>query len=183
MGCLLVGVESIDMWKAKSQSHSKVLMFAVSLFLAGCAVHASAPGNILSMTPEKCDDAGESVERLAAEFRELRATPGHFAGGEWNDDLDEWMGRKHQVMIELRSVLGSGGYSEAEVIEHLGLPDEMVRRGDELFTLVSSLPEFEEPATGSCELFIYHWRGAHDFLYFISSDETIVGSGWWYAGE
>jgi hypothetical protein len=59
----------------------------------------------------------------------------------------------------------------------------IAREGDDLFNLVSSQPEFEKPAPGPYELLIYYWREQHDFLYFVSQAGTIVGSGWWYAGE
>jgi hypothetical protein len=123
-----------------------------------------------------------SIEGLATEFGNLRAIKGHFDGGDWNDDVDKWMGRKHQVMIELGLHLGTGEYDTAEVTRLLDSPDLTAREGDDLFGWVSDLPEFEEPA-GSYELLIYTWRGTHDFLYFVSQDEGIVGSGWWYAGE
>ena len=30
---------------------------------------------------------------------------------------------------------------------------------------------------------IYHWRGGHDFLFFISESGLIVDHGWWFAYE
>jgi hypothetical protein len=65
----------------------------------------------------------------------------------------------------------------------LAPPDLTASEGDDLFDLVNSLPEFEKPATDPYELLIYYWRGMHDFLYFTSQGETIIVSGWWYAGD
>jgi hypothetical protein len=162
--------------------HRTLLMLIVLLLLAGCAVGDSAPGNPIETV--ECDDlVTDPIEDVAAEFRTLRETRGHFQGGTWNDDVDKWMGRKHQLMIQLDSRLGRGEYSKAQVIQLLAPPDLIAREGDDLFDLVNSLPDFEKPATGSCELLIYYWRGTHDFLYFTSQDETIINSGWWYAGE
>jgi len=123
------------------------------------------------------------LEDIAAEFRGLRSTKGHFEGGTWNADLDKWMGRKHHIMIQLGSRLGSGECAKAEIIQRLGPPDQTARESDASFDLLNRLPEFERPAAGPYELLIYYWRGAHDFLYLISQDETILSSGWWYAGE
>ena len=162
--------------------HRKLLMLIVLLLLAGCAVGDTASGNPTE-TVEYDDLVTDPIEGVAAEFRNLRKTQGHFEGGTWNDDVDKWMGRKHQLMIQLASHLGAGEHSTAQVMEWLAPPDLIARQGDDLFDLVSSLPEFEKPATGPYELLIYYWRGTHDFLYFTSQGETILNSGWWYAGE
>jgi hypothetical protein len=152
-----------------------MVVIALMIILAGCADHASAPGDPI--------ETRDAIEDIAAEFRSLRTMKGHFEGGTWNDDLDKWMGRKHQLMIQLGSRLGAGQHSKAQVIQLLAPPDLTASEGDDLFDLVSSLPEFEKPATGPYELLIYYWRGRHDFLYFTSQGETIVNSGWWHAGE
>jgi hypothetical protein len=162
--------------------HCKLATILILLLLAGCAGRASTPGTPLETV--KADNlAVDPIEDIAAEFRNLRTIKGHFEGGTWNDDVDKWMGRKHQLMVQLGSRLGAGEYSKAQVIQWLGSPDLTARQGDDLFDLASSLPKFEKPATGSYELLVYHWRGTHDFLYFTSQGETIINSGWWYAGE
>jgi hypothetical protein len=165
--------------------HRKLLMFIMLLLLiimAGCAVGDSTPGNPIKAA-ERDDLATDPIEDMAAEFRNLRKTKGHFEGGTWNDDIDKWMGRKHQLMINLGSHLGTGEYSEAEVFQLLAPPDLIAREGDELFDLVNSLPDFKKPRPDPYTFLIYYWRGTHDFLYFTSQDETILSSGWWYAGE
>lgn len=125
----------------------------------------------------------EATQAMADEFRSLRAVRGHFAGGTWNDDVDKWMGRKHQLMIELGDRLGGGAYSRTRVVDLLGAPDATAHEGDELYDLIQDRAESEGPAGGAYEFLIYHWRGAHDFLHFTSRGETILNSGWWYAGE
>jgi hypothetical protein len=172
----------------------------VLLMLAGCTVRAGAPtdalregaiketaleGDALEEGSPKTEGCAWSVdsEGIAAEFRGLRTGKGHFQGGTWNADVDKWMGRKHRIMIQLGSRLGSGDCAKAEIIQLLGLPDLTARESDAPFDLVKRLPAFEKPTAGPCELLIYYWRGAHDFLYFTSQDETILNSGWWYAGE
>jgi hypothetical protein len=144
-----------------------------------------APGEAEGPAPGEAEgcDVSVTTEALADEFQRLRGVPGHFQGGEWNAEVDAWMGRKHQVMIELGSQLGSGDCSQAQLIELLGPPDAIARPGDPLFDLVSRQPEFQKPSGGSYELLIYHWRGGHDVLCFAAQDQAIVGSGWWYAYE
>lgn len=158
----------------------KLVTLLISLLLAGCAGTTGAPGNPASTaTPLNVDP----IENLAAEFKTLRTQKGHFEGGLWNDDVDKWMGRKHQIMIELGSHLGTGEYSTDQVIDLLAPPDLIAREGDDFFELVSSMSEFEKPAAGSYELLIYYWRGTHDVLYFTAQGERIINSGWWYAGD
>jgi hypothetical protein len=163
-------------------THHRLLILITLFLLTGCAVRNSAPGNPIE-TVAHDELSMDPIENVAAEFRNLRQVKGHFEGGTWNDDVDKWMGRKHQLMIQLDSRLGTGEYSKAQIIQLLGPPDLTAGEGDELYNLVNSLPDFEKPATGPYEFLIYYWRGSHDFLYFTSQDEAIINSGWWYAGE
>lgn len=140
------------------------------LLLSGCA-------NLSART------ATLTIAALAAEFQDLRAVRGRFDGADWNDDVDKWMGRKHQLMIQLGSQLGGGEYDAPQVIQWLGPPDQTAGPGDEAYELVSNLHEFTRPDADSYEFLIYHWRGEHDFLYFTIQGGNVIGSGWWYAYE
>ena len=161
----------------------KVSMILSLFLLAACVGRGGTPDDDI-VEPATPVDLGEApIEEIAAELARLRTTKGHFEGGTWNDDVDRWMGRKHQLLIQLGTRLGTGEYSRAEIVRLLDSPDQIAREGDELFGLVSSLPGFERPAAGPYDLLIYYWRGQHDFLYLTSQAETIVNSGWWYAGE
>jgi len=152
----------------------KSLIALVSLLLVGCVPLQKVTSSGTTTTP---------VEDIAAEFRRLRAVKGHFDGGDWYADVDEWMGIKHQLMIELGAYLGGGGHSDAEVVRLMDPPDAVAREGDAPFDQVSNQAEFQAPAPGPYDLLIYHWRGTHDVLYFVSQGGTIVSSGWWCAGE
>lgn len=125
----------------------------------------------------------KEIENWAAEFRRLRAMRGHFEGEDWKPEVDRWMGRKHRVMVELGSFLGSGGCRRATIFQLLGPPDRIASEGQALFEAIVRSPGFQRPPDGPHELLIYYWRGIHDFLYFISRGETIFNSGWWHAGE
>ena len=93
------------------------------------------------------------------------------------------MGRKHQVMGELGARLGEAGCQSGQITDLLGPPDLIANPGDPAVDQVSGQPEFERPPAEDYQLLIYYWRGAHDYLYFTSADNTIVGSGWWHAYE
>ena len=146
----------------------RLLLVLILFSITGCADCADA------ISPSGVD--------MAAEFQALRAVQGHLDAN-WNDDVDEWMGRKHQLMVQLGSLLGTGEYDRAQIIQLLAPPDLIARAGDEFFELINNLPEFEKPNTGPYEFLIYHWREEHDVLYFTSQGDTVLNSGWWYAGE
>ncbi len=163
-----------------AMNHRQLGAILLILALAGCASQSRAHGD--AAKAGGCN-LSMDFENLAAEFRSLRTVKGHFEGGPWNADVDKWMGRKHEVMIQMASRLGTGGCRRREVIQWLGPPDLIAREGDPTFDLINRSPRFGKPAKGPYELLIYYWRGMHDFLYFTSQGETMVNSGWWYAGE
>jgi hypothetical protein len=159
---------------------SHTLALAATLLLcAGCAGPA-APSTPL---PQSGCDISAQTRELAAEFRRLRAVQGHWQGGPANPEVDAWNGRKHQVMIELGSALGGGECGREQAIELLGPPDLIAGRGDTEFDVVSRQYDFQAPTVADYKLLIYQWRGTHDYLYFVVDDQTVFGSGWWYAYE
>ena len=115
---------------------------------------------------------------LAAEYRTLRELRGHFSGGEWNDEVDRFGGRKHEVMLRLGEALGGGAYTKNEVVALLGPPDDVLKRGDLMFPHAYGGGDARVR-----ELLVYHWRGGHDFLFFTSDGARVIGSGWWAALE
>lgn len=165
------------------------LLFGV--WLAGCVAGqgASTPTSSPAVTPtavtgtESTQPVDDEIVLLAAEFRELRSVSGHFDGGEWNDEVDQWMGRKHTLMLELGSRLSAGDYGRDDLVQLLGPPDHVVDEGDPLSDLIGSLPGYETAFPGPAQFLVYEWRGTHDFLFFTSQNDRITASEWWYAQE
>lgn len=118
------------------------------------------------------------LEDRAAEFRALRAQRGHFSGGEWNDAVDRWGGRKHQLMLELAEALGNGKHTSAEVFALMGAPDEVLRQGQRAFTNA-----YNGNDARVRELLVYEWRGRRDFLFFTSDGVRVLRAEWWFAWE
>lgn len=117
---------------------------------------ASAPDTPVATVTE------DPIQELADEFKRLRAIQGHFSGSTCNDNVDKWMGRKHQLMIELGDRLGEGAYRSTQVMDLLAPPDAIVQEGDALYDLIRDRAEFEGPAGGAYEFLVYYWRGEHD---------------------
>jgi hypothetical protein len=158
------------------------LVFLMGLSLVGWAC-PSAPHSSPAAAEKDNSLSAIPLDQLAVEFRRLRKMRGHFDGGPWNDDVDRWMGRKHRVMLELASRLSGGQYDKAEISCLLGPADQIVRKGDTLFGLITGLPGYDPSTAGLQSFLVYYWRGTHDFLFFLCRDNLIVGSDWWYAGE
>ena len=147
------------------------------ILLTGCAGNVGAPA---APTPTPIQGP---IREQANEFKRLRTIEGHLGGGVWNDDVDQWMGRKHRLMIELGEQLGTGAYSRTQAVDLLGAPDAIARAGDALYDQIRDRGEFERPVGDGYAFLVYHWRGEHDFLYLTVREEAILGVGWWYAGE
>ncbi|MCE9523877.1 MAG: hypothetical protein K8S25_15780 [Alphaproteobacteria bacterium] len=151
----------------------KGLLLLCSCFLFAAGINAAPQRAVAGATDEH-----PAIEDLAAEFRALRVQRGHFSGGDWNDALDKFDGRKHRVMLGLSQALGYGKHSRAEIVALMGEPDQILVRGDWLFAEAYS---GDNPRVR--ELLVYHWRGGHDFLYFVSDRTQVLASGWWAALE
>ena len=91
---------------------------------------------------------------------------GHFDGAPWNEAVDRWQGRKHQLMLALAASLVQRQASESELLQLLGHPDRLLRPRDPAYAQVASemrpLPDDTGPAPPA--LWLYRWRGSHDQL-------------------
>jgi hypothetical protein len=137
---------------------------------------AAAAGN--EVTP-----IAERLRQIAEEFKALRTICGHFDGGTRNDDVDQWMGRKHRLMLQISTLVAESDYSRSEIIQLLNPPDRIVRKGDNLYDQIAALRDHSILDFPSEEYLIYYWRGMHDYLYFTCRNRMIVSADWWYAGE
>jgi hypothetical protein len=170
------------LWQVLELMRLTCLVALMGAVLIGC-VSGQPASSPLVTPPDSRSPVDDDLKRLAAEFRSLRAIPGQFGGGEWNDAVDRWGGRKHTLMIDLGSRLGAGDFDKDQIVQLLGAPDRVARAGDDLYDLISSLPGRELSPAASTEYLVYYWRGAHDFLFFEYRDSSVAGSDWWYAGE
>jgi hypothetical protein len=153
-----------------------IRLTVVILLVAGCSCgHAEAAAK---PEPAPRTKAAQSLEELSAEYRRLRSV--RSVQGHFNQEVDGWGGRKHTVMGALLARLGTPGTARAKVVVSMGEPDQIAQPETDLWSYAvegsRSVPE------GS-ELLVYEWRGLHDFLYFLVSDDKVVRAGWWMAGE
>ncbi|RPI78901.1 MAG: hypothetical protein EHM45_04855 [Desulfobacteraceae bacterium] len=153
-----------------------------SIFLAALLVFLVLhPGNAFSQTdpcpfavPKPVD--ANRIPELTREFKRLRNIPGHFQGGDWNTEVDSWMGLKHRVMSDLGFYAEHNRISVGELRELMGEPDRILYIGG---------PPWDPITSWSAAHFslIYEWRGDHDYLVFDCRTGMVTSSHWFYAGD
>ena len=118
----------------------------------------------------------DEVGNWANTFRQLRQRRGHFAGGAWQADIDQWQGIKHRTMQQLAAYADRQQLNLEQLTALLGPPDALlVEMPAHLSRLFAGL--------AVDELVAYHWRGKHDVLYLALTDNQVVAARWWYAYE
>lgn len=169
---------------------AKWLVFILVCLLPACLPAADAPqtpestlSNQTTANPTPTITVDTKTRELVAEYLALRTVPGQFSGGEWHEDVDLWMGRKHTAMLELATRLGNGDFSCTQLTDLLQQPDHTVQGGDPLHDLIQTLPAYEPLQNEAAQFLVYEWRGTHDFLFFVCEDGRITAADWWYAGE
>jgi hypothetical protein len=142
--------------------------------------NSAAPSSAAGEKPDggsqaKFNPAEENIETLARRYRALlrkQRTPGVF-----QEDLDGWNGERHRILGELGARLGDG-HHRTETVRHLmGPPNHIARRGSSLW--LTAQPQ----GNGTTEVWIYEWRGLHDFLYFECRGTLVLRADFWFAGE
>ena len=170
--------------------NAKRLVLILVCLLPACLPAADAPRTAESTSPNETTAnptptiaVDTETKDLVTEYLALRAVPGQFTGGEWNDEVDRWMGRKHATMLELGTRLGADNFSCSQLTDLLQQPDHTVQGGDSLHDLIQTLPAYEPPQNEAARYLVYEWRGTHDFLFFVCENGRIAAADWWYAGE
>jgi hypothetical protein len=170
--------------RTKPRPHASLMRLITVLSLT--LILDAAPGTVTGDPAKSQKDtplANVPLEEIAADFRKMRKIKGHFDGGRWNREVDRWMGRKHRLMIQLGLRLASGKYHKSDIGKLMDPPDQTVKKGHDLFKLITGQPGYDSLKVGPREFLVYYWRGKHDFLFFTCDNNRIVNSGWWYAGE
>ncbi|MFC4158587.1 hypothetical protein [Chitinimonas lacunae] len=150
---------------------------ALALTAALAAEPATPPA---SPARQAASDTSLTLDEAATRYRSLRVVPGRFSGGKWEDTVDRWLGEKHRAMNRLADSLGQPGTPVAELRRLMAEPDRIVQRQQADYSeLLTRLPKL----TAADELWIYRWRGDHDFLVFAVERDQVKAVQWYLAGE
>jgi hypothetical protein len=155
---------------------------AVLLVAAACTIaRAGDSANV-------CRGLDANVLALVREYRELRERRRQLPEGTFDRDLQADDGKFHRVLSSLGREMGRPPYTKRAIVGCLGRPDA-VKNGKEMSGFLDIYHrELRKAGRETREkpgrvYLIYHWRGGHDFLFFISEGGRIVDHGWWFAYE
>lgn len=125
------------------------------------------------------DVQSAEVIAMREQFRALRKIKGHFDGGDFNADVDNFNGAKHQVMKQLLGTFLSNAQqptSAKDLITIMGKPD--ARKLPKGVKINAAIPKI------AGNFWVYKWRGMHDFVWtYMANDKTVVAKGWYFALE
>ena len=130
--------------------NAKWLVLILVCFLPACLPAAdnrqnsdTAVSSETSTTPTPTSTVDAETRELIADYLALRKVPGQFTGGDWDEDVDRWLGRKHTAMLELGARLGASNLGCSQLTDLLQQPDHTVQGGDPLHDLIQSIPTYE----------------------------------------
>ena len=154
-----------------------------AILLVAAAAPARAAGS-----EDGCRGPDQRVAALAREYRGLRERRRQLPRGVFDEQLQADGGKLHGVLSALGAEMGRPPYTRRTITECLGSPDA-VKSGKQMRPLLDIYNrELRKAGREASEkpgriYLIYHWRGGHDFLFFISEGGRIVDHGWWFAYE
>ncbi|CAF3433299.1 unnamed protein product [Rotaria socialis] len=128
--------------------------------------------------------ASKNLEAASATYLRLKNVHGHWHNQPHNPATDNFQGERHQAMIELQQNLGKAGTSGDEIQHLMGTPTKILNKPD--LVLEHEFRRENENYTypKDAKIWIYEWRGFHDYVYFVvSNDNKVLQSDWYSALE
>ena len=125
-----------------------------------------------------------SINIASSNYLRLKDRRGHYHDQSRRPSIDDHQGDRHRAMIDLQEHLGQAGTTTAEIERLMGEPTKVLDQPDE--TLFSELKrnnnQYQYPL--DAKIWIYEWRGNHDYVYFvISNEKKVIQSAWYYSFE
>jgi len=161
--------------------HLAFSLSAILLLAGGTAARSSE-------SDSQCQGLDKKVVALINEYKELRERRRHLPDGVYDKDLRDHGGKLHSVLESVGTELGHPPFTKKIIVGCLGDPDAIwnhVQMAPYLGIYERERRKVgrEPEAKRDREYLIYHWRGGHDFLFFINEGGLIVDHGWWFAYE
>ncbi|CAF1056234.1 unnamed protein product [Adineta steineri] len=124
----------------------------------------------------------KKFEASSSTYLRLKNERGHWHNQAHNPAIDNYDGERHQAMNELQKHLGQSGTSTDEIKCLMGEPTQILNEPDLVLQHEFNRENYTFPA--GAKIWIYEWRGNHDYVYFvISKDNKVVQSDWYNALE
>ncbi|CAF0916115.1 unnamed protein product [Rotaria sp. Silwood1] len=128
--------------------------------------------------------SSKSLEASSSTYLRLKNERGHWNGQTHNPAIDNFDGERHQAMNELQKHLGQPNTSADEIQRLMGTPTKTLDKPD--LVLDHEFRRMNDNYTypSDAKIWIYEWRGNHDYVYFvISKDNKVIQSDWYFAYE
>lgn len=160
----------------------KCLALTAVLFLASAAQARAVDSE------DACRGLDKRVAALAARYRELRERRERLPQGVFDRELQASGGKFHEVLAALGAELGRPPHTRRTITGCLGAPDA-VKNGKQMRPFLDIYHRVLRKAGREAKdlpgrvYLIYHWRGGHDFLFFITERGRVLDHGWWFAYE
>ncbi|WP_137938558.1 hypothetical protein [Chitinivorax sp. B] len=123
----------------------------------------------------------QSIAQTAADFRQLRTVQGHFSGGNWIPDVDQWQGRKHRAMQTLAGYVLQKRLDTTQTRQLMGKPDDTIQADHPRYPEIRDHTEWQGAPAG--QYWLYQWRGGHDQLVIAIKRGRVTATGWLNAWE
>ena len=164
------------------------LMKRLIVSLAAVLVSAGANPAEARDSDSGCAGLDKKVVALVSQYKELRERRRHLPDGVYDKDLRDDGGKLHKVLASLGTELGHPPYTKKTIVGCLGEPDaieneKQMARFLGIYNRELRKAGREIKAKQDREYLVYHWRGGHDFMFFINEGGLIVDHGWWFAYE
>ena len=128
--------------------------------------------------------SSNDIEQSSTTYLQLKDQRGHWHGQDHNPAIDNYDGERHQAMIQLQNHPGKIGTSANEIQRLMGSPTSTLDEPDLVLNheFTRTNESFAYPP--DAKIWIYEWRGNHDFVYFVISNKNqVIRSGWYNAYE
>src|SRR5687767_684588 len=141
-------------------------LLATLLLAGGTAARSDEPDS-------SCRGLDRKVVALIDQYRELRERRRHLPDGVYEKDLRDHGGKLHSILQSLGRELGRPPYTKKIIVGCLGDPDAIrsdaeMARFLEIYERERRKAGREPSAKRDREYLVYHWRGGHDFMFFIN---------------
>ncbi|HYJ06715.1 MAG TPA: hypothetical protein VEX43_16385 [Chthoniobacterales bacterium] len=171
-----------------SDAVSLAVMKQQTLYVSAILLLAGATAARSNQSDSQCHGLDQRVVGLISQYKELRERRRQLPDGTYDKELRDHGGKLHKILQSLGTELGHPPHTKNIIVGCLGEPDSV--RNDVQMARYLEIYERERRRTGRAprakrdrEYLIYHWRGGHDFMFFINEDGLIVDHGWWFAYE
>ena len=128
--------------------------------------------------------SSKNFEAASSTYLRLKDERGHWNNQAHNPAIDNFDGERHQSMVELQKHLGQIGTSADEIQRLMGPASKTLDQPD--LVLNHEFKRTDESYTfpKDAKIWIYEWRGNHDYVYFVlSNDNKVIRSDWYHAYE